>query len=568
MSAPSDPDVATFPSLLGAHAARGGDRIALRYLSRGEAVSDEASYAALDAAARTVAGNLLAGGLAGRPVMIALPQGLDFVRCFLGCVYAGAIAIPAPALGGARTKERIGAIAAHARPAVVIAAADAPSHSLDEIRERSPQTRLVAPEDLLSGPAAETLPAQTPDGVAFLQYTSGSTSAPKGVVITHRNILANLEMIRVAFGQTEADSTVSWLPLHHDMGLIGCVLEPLYLGAEAMLMSPLTFLQRPARWLRAMDRFRATTAGAPNFAYDLCARTVTDEQARGIDLSCWRLAFCGSEPIRAATLARFAARFAPSGFPAHALYPCYGLAEATLFVTGGKPASGIRERTLARSGGPGLQAVSCGEPILGAEVALLEPEAPRRTAPGAIGEIAVRGPQVSPGFWDPERGIVPDDTRSVALDGRVFLRTGDLGTIEDGELYVVGRLKNMIIVHGANIYAEDIEHTVKSLPDGAELGAVAALPVLGPERRTESVALVCEVGRGAAPLDPEGLLDRIATAVADAHGVLAAELALVPAGAIERTVSGKLQRARTAERLAGGELPVLARLAPQPRRPA
>ncbi|MGE0415542.1 MAG: AMP-binding protein, partial [Acetobacteraceae bacterium] len=293
-----------------------GERIALRYLDRGEREIDTATYAELDIAALRVATALRSAGAVGRPVLIALPQGLDFVRCFLGCLYAGAIAIPAPALGDPRGLERIEAIIRHARPALIVGTADGVSR-LGRDAKMSSEAFATA-VDLLQGSPDSIFDDITPNNIAFLQYTSGSTSSPKGVVITHGNIAADLAMIETAFGQTDASSTVSWLPLHHDMGLIGCVLEPLHLGASAILMSPLAFLQRPARWLRALDVYGATTAGAPNFGYDMCVRAVTDAQIPHLDLSRWKLAFCGSEPVRATSLARFADRFARYGFAASA----------------------------------------------------------------------------------------------------------------------------------------------------------------------------------------------------------------------------------------------------------
>ncbi|HTW28650.1 MAG TPA: AMP-binding protein [Acetobacteraceae bacterium] len=558
------------PALLHRRATEHGARVALRFLRRGEHLADQASYADLDAAARIAAANLLSAGLARRPVLLALPQGLDFVRCFLGCLYAGAIAVPTPALADPRGAERIAAIAAQAQPAALIATPDhiAAGETLVTLRAAAPAIRALAPADVLAGPALASPAGAGADAIAFLQYTSGSTSRPKGIVITHGNIAANLAMIRAAFAQDEGNSTVSWLPLHHDMGLIGCVLEPLSLGAEAVLMSPLAFLQKPLRWLRALAAYGATTAGAPNFGYELCARAVDEAAARTLDLSRWRLAFCGSEPVRATTLARFAARFAPSGFAAEAFYPCYGLAEATLFVTGGAPGSGVRERALPRPAGGEIRAVSCGAPRGGAAIALLRQDVPEHVAPGAIGEIAVAGPQLSPGFWDAARGIVPDAAREVRLDGQRFLRTGDLGALQDGGLHVVGRLKDMIIVRGANIFAEDVEQTVLAHPAAAALGAVAALAladIASDSTASEGLILACEAARGVAPARPAEMLAALATVVAQAHGVLPTEIVLLPAGGIERTLSGKLQRARTRERLAQGALPILARFAaPRP----
>lgn len=552
-----DPDrPGSWPEALGASLIRTlcrramshGERTALRFLERGERVVDAATYAELDRAARIVAGNLRSAGMARKPVVIALPQGLDYVRCFLGCLYAGAIAIPAPALGDPRGSERVESIVDHAMPALLVAD---PNSRMRLQRTDTPTPPLVSPADLLAG-RHEVQPADpSPDDIAFLQYTSGSTSQPKGVAITHGNIASDLAMIQTAFAQTEDSSTVSWLPLHHDMGLIGCVLEPLQLGASAVLMSPLAFLQKPARWLRALDAFGATTAGAPNFGYDMCVRAITDAQVPNLDLSRWQLAFCGSEPVRAASLKRFSDRFAQYGFIQSAFYPCYGQAEATLFVTGGRPG----HEPQIKDG-----SVGCGHPWLSGDVVLLDPRAATPVANGDVGEIAIAGPQVSPGFWDPALGVRPDPEREVRLSGRRYLRTGDLGCWRDGELHVVGRLRTMIIIRGANIHAEDVERTALAHPCANRLGAVAAFPRLDRER--EGLVLVCELARGEATVATGDTAAALASAVAEAHGFLPDEVLMVPSGTIERTLSGKLRRDATRDRFSQGVLPVLHRHVP------
>ncbi|RXF74462.1 fatty acyl-AMP ligase [Hansschlegelia zhihuaiae] len=544
------------------HAAARADQTALRWLERGERPTDHATYADLDAMACVTAANLLRLGLRGRPVLFLLPQGLDFVRCFLGCLYAGAIPVPAPLSPGRRNQDRALAIAQAARPAAALArSADAEAAEGVSAALRLSgvsDIQLIASEDLLSGAAAEAPVTPDPDQIAFLQYTSGSTSAPKGVVVTHRNLAATLDLIRQAFRQEADSSAVSWLPLHHDMGLVGCVLEPLYLGARVSLMSPLAFLQRPARWLQAMHDWQATTAGAPNFAYDLCARLVTEEQSRGLDLSRWTLAFCGAEPVRPATLRRFAERFAPHGFGSNAFYPCYGLAEATLLVTGGAAGEGVRTRNLPLPQGRGeRESVSCGVGYGDTRIMILDPGSEEILAPGRPGEICVSGSQVSPGFWSGETGrALPDPSREVRLDGRSWLRTGDIGLIAEGDLHVIGRLKSMIIVRGANIYAEDVEQT--ALAVDAALAAAAAIPIHG--EASEDLVLICEAARGQPLDDPEEILRRLSAAVAEQHGLLPAEVLLAPFGAIERTPSGKIQRLRLRDRYAADDLTVIARL--------
>ncbi|GAB4069449.1 fatty acyl-AMP ligase [Ancylobacter sonchi] len=545
---------------IGLHAEQRGHELALRFLRRGEHVDEEASYAELDKAARTIARNLAAAGLAGRPVLVALPQGIDFVRCFLGCLHAGVIAIPTPALGDPRGADRLLRIAAHAQPAALVAPLDRHDTAhWTALRERAPSCRFLAIGDLLAGEAGERTAPRASGDVAFLQYTSGSTSQPKAVVITHGNIAANLAMIRTAFAQDASNSTVSWLPLHHDMGLIGCVLEPLVIGASATLMSPLAFLQRPLRWLRAMDRFGATTAGAPNFAYGLCARSIDAAEASTLDLSRWSLAFCGAEPVRADTLARFSAHFAGSGFSAKAFYPCYGLAEATLFVTGGVPGQGVATAALPRQGGGIADVVSCGTPRLGTSIAVLRSDGAAHVACGETGEIAVSGDQVSPGFWNSDGRVAPDPEREVVIDGRRYLRTGDLGALRDGALHVLGRLKNMIIVRGVNIYAEDVEQTVLTHPAAAAFEAAVALSILDRadgEGEVEGFVLVCELSRKGETVAASAL-QALTQAVAEVHGIMLLAVLVVPYGDIERTVSGKLQRPATRSSLQEGRLTAL-----------
>ncbi|MGH7212354.1 MAG: AMP-binding protein, partial [Acetobacteraceae bacterium] len=339
-------------------------------------------------------------------------------------------------------------------------------------------------------------------------------------------------------GRAADDAVASWVPMHHDMGLIGCVIQPLYVGARMVLMSPLAFLQKPVRWLRAIEEHGATNSGSPNFGYELCLRQISDAQCRGLDLSRWRLAFCGSEPVRPRTMERFAARFAPFGFDPAALYACYGLAEATLLVTGGCAGAGIAHRRVT---GAVQATVSCGGPAPGCEIALVGPGGGLAAA-GETGEICVRGEHVSPGFWSArDRAIVADAGRQCMIEDRRFLRTGDLGSIVKGELHVVGRIKDMLIVRGMNLYAEDVEETVALSVETAGIAASAAFGV--ETGYAERLVLVCELERGRArPADPEPLRDRVRRVVSDDHGVMPAEVVIAVSGSISRSSGGKVQR--------------------------
>lgn len=531
----------TLTDVLDAHAQTRPAATALRYLDRGERESDTDTYATLVEASRRIGSGLAAAGLAGQAVILLLPQGLDFVRAFLGCLRAGAIAVPVPSLGERRALQRTRAIVAHAAPgALICPAALMGSAELAELAALAPAgARLLAVEELkLSPPPAVANPGHD---IAFLQYTSGTTSAPKGVVLTQGNISANLATIAAAMGQTSDHRAVSWLPLHHDMGLIGNVLTPLFLGAQTTLMSPRAFLQKPLRWLKAIERYGATTSGAPNFGYDLIVRLVDAATIATLDLSRWTLAYCGAEPVRAESMARFARHLAPAGFRAEALYPCYGLAEATLFVTGGTPGSGVHAQAFAGDAGTDQAArpptVACGWPHGETRVELVEGSAIART--GEVGEICVSGPAVSPGFWDPQsRRAVPDEARAILIEGQRFLRTGDLGRWQGGELHVVGRLKNMVIVRGTNHYAEDIEATVRSLGDGSPVLDVAVFPCAD---GTEGFVIACE-RRSGESVDDELWKTRIAAAVAEHHGLMASAIMMLAPGGLARTPSGKILR--------------------------
>ena len=368
-------------------------------------------FGELDARARAVAAALQAHGAAGERALLLYPPGLDFVVAFLGALYAGTIAVPAYPPRPNRGFSRLRSIAADAGARIVLTTAATIART-EPLAGQIPELGgavWLATDNLPAGIEAEwreVRPASHEP--AFLQYTSGSTADPKGVIVTHGNLLHNEEMIRRAFAQSEESVVVGWLPLYHDMGLIGNVLQPLYLGARAVLMAPLTFLQKPARWLEAITRYRATTSGGPNFAYELCLRRIGPREREALDLRSWRVAFSGAEPVRASTLEEFAAAFAPCGFRRTAFYPCYGLAEATLFATGGA----VDEPPLVQAFAPaaleenrvepmaaGRELVSCGRPWMGQELAIVDPQSRQRCPPDRVGEVWIAGPSVAGGYW-------------------------------------------------------------------------------------------------------------------------------------------------------------------------
>jgi amino acid adenylation domain-containing protein/non-ribosomal peptide synthase protein (TIGR01720 family) len=559
----------TFVEVLRSRAAESPEARAYTFLDAAGEEAATLTFADLDRRARTIAAHLQAQGAAGERALLLYPPGLEFVAAFLGCLYAGVVAVPAYPPRSARTLPRLLAVAADARPRFALTE----STLLPQLRAMGPGAAafdaltLVA-TDVLDPAAADAWrqPAVTAESLAFLQYTSGSTAAPKGVMVSHRNLLHNEEMIRRAFGQSARSVVVGWLPLYHDMGLIGCVLQPLYLGARAVLMSPVAFLQRPARWLQAISRYRATTSGGPNFAYELCASHIDDEERSRLDLASWEVAFNGAEPVRAETLERFARRFGPAGFRAGAWYPCYGLAEATLFVAGPPrdstepPTASVAAAALeqgravpAAAGEAARTLVGCGTPWLGQEVAIVEPESRRPLGAGEVGEIWVRGPSVAGGYWRrPEETardfggrLAPEADRAAepavagVAEGEPYLRTGDLGFADGaGRLFVTGRLKDLIILRGRNLYPQDVERTVeashRSMRKGC--GAAFAVDLDGAER----LVVVQEVDRHAKDLGE--IADAARAAVAAEHEAQLYDLLLVREGAVPKTSSGKVQR--------------------------
>jgi acyl-CoA synthetase (AMP-forming)/AMP-acid ligase II len=401
-------------------------------------------------------------------------------------------------------------------------------------------------------------PPRRPSGgdLAFLQYTSGSTSRPKGVMVSHANLLDNLEMIRRALGNSQSATTVSWTPLHHDMGLILNVLQACFVGAACVLMAPVSFLQRPLSWLKAIHDCSAEVAGGPNFAFDLCVSRFRPDAMVGVDLSGWRVAFNGAEPVRAETLRRFATTFAPYGFDARAFYPCYGMAEATLLISGGRRGAGAAIAEASRAAMQSLHIaaprdqddaaalVGCGTALEGERIAIVDPETRRRCAPGRIGEIWVAGANVARGYWRSEAASAEAFGGAIADEpGARWLRTGDLGALDArGELFVTGRIKDLIIVRGVNHYPQDIEFTAQKANACLRPGFGAAFAVLDPQG-LERVVIVQEVERTYRnSIDPGAVAADIREAVAEQHELALHDVVLAAPGTVPKTTSGKIQR--------------------------
>jgi amino acid adenylation domain-containing protein len=573
---------ATLAGLLRSRAAERPDRVAYIFLADGEVEAERLTWAELDARAGAVAAALAQTVAPGERALLLYPPGLDFVTAFFGCLYAGVVAVPAyPPRPNDRSQSRLRSIARDAEPraalttAAILAGVEGP-RGLLTIAPELAAMRFIPTDTLAVGGADAHLAEPDPESIAFLQYTSGSTSTPKGVMVTHANLLHNERMIGAAFGMDEDSIVVGWLPLYHDMGLIGNVLQPLHAGGRCVLMSPVAFLQKPMRWLEAISRFRGTTSGGPNFAYELCARKATPEALAGLDLSSWRVAFNGAEPVRAATLERFAAAFAPCGFRPEAFYPCYGLAEATLFVTGGTPghaprveavdaAALERHEVVPDASGAGRELVSCGRAWMGQRVVVADPEAGLECPPGTVGEVWISGPSVAQGYWRHDEATARDfNAWLLTPEGGgegPYLRTGDLGFLQDGELYVTGRLKDLVIIRGRNHYPQDLELTAERAHPDLRPGNGAAFSVeLGGEERLVVVHEVERHRRGGR----EGLeeaAEAVRRAVAEEHEVMVHEVVLIRAGSLPKTSSGKVQRSLCRSLYLNGELAVVGRSA-------
>lgn len=537
------------------------------------------TFEQLDRESRSIAAELQRCAEAGERALLLYPPGPGFITAFFGCLYAGIVAIPVRPPHPARptrTLSRLPGIVENAGPGIVLgteAMIDLKatlSHEMPGLAEcfwlatDRPGLRMA---DDWRGFSPD------PETMALLQYTSGSTDSPKGVMVSHGNLLGNLTAIYEC-EENDADSvSVTWLPPYHDMGLVEGMLQPLFGGYTCYQMPPVGFLRRPLTWLESISRYRATNSGAPNFAYDLCVDKTTPEQRRQLDLSRWRVAYNGAEPVRPRTLERFHRAFEGCGFRWNAFYPVYGLAEATLVVSSGRQSStpvflNVDAETLGRdrviaarqSGRVSVTLVSCGAPAPGTEVAIVHPRTRRRCGPGEVGEIWVAGPGVTRGYWRK-----PQQTERIfgarLADSRKgpFLRTGDLGLLRDGELYVTGRLKDVIIIRGRKHYAQDIESTVEHCHPAIRASGCASFAIYTTE--AERLAVVAELerrprnkgsaadrfDRGRAVSQNGSVIDAIRQAVAERHEIDVHMVALLPPGAIPRTTSGKLRRRRCRE---------------------
>jgi acyl-CoA synthetase (AMP-forming)/AMP-acid ligase II len=513
------------------------------------------TYGELHNAAQALATRLLTSARPGDRAVLVFPPGLEFMVAFLGCLIAGIIAVPmmTPRRNSARDSST--AILANCEPALALTTSAFALRG--DLQARFERNALLT-VDLAAGTSARSdLPLPAPLDVAFLQYTSGSTSEPKGVAVSHANLLANLEMIRRSLGNSSSSTYVNWVPLYHDMGLILNALQALYVGAPCVLMAPNGFMQRPLNWLRAIHHYKAEVACSPNFGFDLCVSRYRAEQMEGVNLSSWKIALNGAEPVRGETIRKFIDTFAPHGFRPEAMFPAYGMAEATLLISGGRRGAGHITRTVSqvalqthRVGPPDEPAdaqtvVGCGRALQGERIAIVDPDTRWRQPSDRVGEIWVGGPNVARAYWRNEAATATSlHARIEGEDAAAsWLRTGDLGFLDEtGELFVTGRIKELIIIRGINHYPQDIERTVQRLHPSLRQNGGAAFSVAG-ENGEETLAIVQEIERTERNrVDPEELKGLIREGVAGQHELFARHIALIRPGTLPKTTSGKIQR--------------------------
>ncbi|MBV6625896.1 MAG: fatty acyl-AMP ligase [Rivularia sp. (in: Bacteria)] len=546
---------------------------AYTFLQNGENVIQEWTYEELHLRSLAIAASLQDLNLVGERALLLYQPGLDFIAAFLGCIYAGIIAVPAYPPRRNRNLSRLQAIATDAKAKIVLTSssllANLRSASEDESLEINGLQWLGTDELDRNSASKWCKPSVKSDDIAFLQYTSGSTGNPKGVMISHGNLLDNLRIIHECFGHTPTSQGVIWLPPYHDMGLIGGILQPIYGGFPVTLMPSVAFLQKPIRWLQVISDCKATTSGAPNFAYELCVDKVKPEQLASLDLSSWEVAFTGAEPIRSETLERFAKTFACCGFRKEAFYPCYGMAETTLIVSGGekrelpitcKIEDIALEQNLVvkvdslREGS--REIVSCGRIPDGVSAVVVNPDLTCCSCQ-EVGEIWVRGDSVAKGYWNLEEETQKTFHAYLADTGEgPFLRTGDLGFLQDGELYVTGRLKDLIIIRGQNHYPQDIELTVEGSHQALRNGCGAAFTI--DIKGKEELVVVQELERSyLRKLNISEVVGDIRQAVVSNHGLRLFSVVLVKTASIPKTSSGKIRRRACRDAFLSGNLDIV-----------
>ena len=555
----------SFTELLDQRARLQGDRIAYQWLGEGEQELDRLTFGELRDRSLSVAAALAAKSQPGERALIALPQGLGFLAAFFGCLYAGVVPVPVSPPNRKRGIETVRAIAIDSGAGWLISS----GALLQQLSREDDALGALSTLDLTSWPPTpiDFFPREgSPDAIALVQYTSGSTGTPRGVAVTHANLAANHDQVAACLNSDASTVYVSWLPMFHDMGL-GIALSAVWVGARTVLMSPRSFFLEPLRWLRIISRYRATTSGGPNSAYALCLQRVSASEQEVLDLSSWRVAFNGSEPVHISTLQRFADAFVAAGFQRTALHPVYGLAEATLLAASEPPKQGAIVRHFsakaleenrvhdeaAADSGRACSLVSCGKPWPGTEIAIVDATSGAELAPGRVGEIWIRGASVATGYWNRQ-----DETRATfdlkTVDGRTgFMRSGDLGVIVDGGFFVLGRQSDVLTIQGRTYYPHELE-TSSSISDAAFIPhACAAVSVH--EGGVGRLVIIQEVSRKALrSLDGAAAVAAIRRAVAEHHRLDVQAVVLLRPATLPRTTSGKVRRRSCREAFGSGTL--------------
>jgi len=536
------------------------------FLSDGENKEIRLTYQQLETKVKAIAFELQQRVSSGSRVLLVYPYhaGLEFITAFFGCLYAGVVAVPCHPPQNRLTAVEVQTRMVSAEAEIVLSESSLLNKLQTQLSQLATNLLCLNTDKFNNVESINyTIPKINPDDLAFLQYTSGSTGEPKGVMVTHRCLLQNQEMLRLAFGHTAESIGVSWLPLFHDMGLIGHVIQPIYLGICCVMMSPISFIQKPVRWLQAISKYKATTSGAPNFAYDLLCDRVKDNQLKQLDLSSWKVAFSGAESVEADTMAMFSRKFADCGFNRDSFYPCYGMAEATLMIAGGdkdKFPNIMQVDKVALEQGKVVETkesftaiVSVGYPWLDGKIAIVNPDSLIECQSDEIGEIWFSGSSVGQGYWQ-----LPDKTQQTfqaSLNGNDYLRTGDLGFINRGELYITGRMKDVLVFWGLNHYPQHIEHTVEQCHPGlkANCGAAFAVEIDGKPR----LVITQEIERShRKSLVLDEVVEKIRWSIFEQHFIDVYAIVLIAPGRIPKTSSGKVQRSNCQAKFLAGDLEI------------
>jgi acyl-CoA synthetase (AMP-forming)/AMP-acid ligase II len=558
----------TLPEILRFRAIQTPDQTAFIFLPDGENKEEKITYLELHHTALEIAQRLSEMHMEGERALMLFPPGLEFIKALFGCFYSGVIAVPAYPPRKNRSLDRIKTLVIDSGASIILSTDDIYQlfeRSFSDVTELKQLTWITTnisnpTSNSPNRPIAQSsnrpiVQSPNPAELALLQYTSGSTGQPKGVMVTHRNIMRNVEYIRQSFMLTQKSVSVTWLPSFHDMGLIDGVLEPVYTGFPGVIIPPVNFLQKPVRWLKAISKYKGTHGGGPNFAFDLCVDGISEEEKQDLDLSSMQTLYCGAEPIRKLTFERFVKTFEKHGFTPGQLYPCYGMAETTLIISGPYPGRGpvylcISGNNLEQHKITPVEAkspdcrhlVGVGFPWLDTEVKIVHPEKLTTCAEDEVGEIWVSGSSVTKGYWRNEKETRESFFATIRNSNEVpYLRTGDLGFFHQDELYISGRLKDLIIIHGRNYYPQDIEYLAEKSHPALRANSSAAFPV--DVDNEEKLVIVAEVERTALRgLDVDAVSEAIRQQIGEEFELEVYGILLLRTASILKTSSGKIQR--------------------------